>query len=348
MVTEKRGTTGNGGPAAEEPAIQGDSHTCSDETPVPSVRFVQLSDLHLSSLERINRTHLRGKRFLGYLSWYRKRRHEHLRSIIDTLPTVLRELTLHQILITGDLTHLGLPEEYAEALTWLQHLGPPQQVMVVPGNHDIYARGCWRNMLAAWSGYLQGDSSATTPFPSLRVRGPVAYIGLSSGVPTPPLFATGKLGRNQLSALGDILDESRRLGLFRVIYLHHPPLSGVEPWRKRLVDCPQLERVLTHHGAELILHGHTHRSEDRIIQTRDGEAPVISQGSASACGTHDQIASFGEFRLFPPHTHQPYWNLFRTQWQWSRDAACFTPATTTDWQMTRHARSPAANTADLE
>ena len=37
--------------------------------------------------------------------------------------------------------------------------------------------------------------------PTLRRRGPVALIGLSSAVPTPPFMATGTLGRAQLEAL---------------------------------------------------------------------------------------------------------------------------------------------------
>jgi hypothetical protein len=40
-----------------------------------------------------------------------------------------------------------------------------------------------------------------TPFPFVRRRGPLALIGVSSAVPTPPLMATGRLGRAQLDAL---------------------------------------------------------------------------------------------------------------------------------------------------
>ena len=39
-------------------------------------------------------------------------------------------------------------------------------------------------------------------FPFLRRRGEVALVGMSTAIATPPTFATGRLGKRQLRALG--------------------------------------------------------------------------------------------------------------------------------------------------
>lgn len=42
-----------------------------------------------------------------------------------TLRTDLQAEHLDHIAVTGDLTHLGLPQEFREAATWLARLGRP-------------------------------------------------------------------------------------------------------------------------------------------------------------------------------------------------------------------------------
>ena len=46
---------------------------------------------------------------------------------------------------------------------------------------------------------------AAAGFPFVRRRGPLALIGLSTAVPTPPFMATGRLGEAQLARLGETL-----------------------------------------------------------------------------------------------------------------------------------------------
>ena len=70
---------------------------------------------------------------------------------------------------------------------------------IVPGNHDAYVRAPRRIRSAHWGDYMRGDDDGTFPF--VRRRGPLALIGLSSAVPTPPFLATGRLGDAQLAQL---------------------------------------------------------------------------------------------------------------------------------------------------
>ena len=79
---------------------------------------------------------LLNKRALGYLSWRRKRRFEHRREVLDALQRDLNLEQVDQLLVTGDLTHIGLPSEFEQARDWLRQLGDASKVALVPGNHD--------------------------------------------------------------------------------------------------------------------------------------------------------------------------------------------------------------------
>ena len=95
--------------------------------------------------------------------------------------------------MTGDLVNLSLADEYKRARAWLEALGAPRDVTVVPGNHDVYVRGASQSPAAYWGDYMRGDDGADR-FPFVRRRANVALIALSTGVPTGPFMATGRLG----------------------------------------------------------------------------------------------------------------------------------------------------------
>ncbi len=260
--------------------------------------FAQLSDPHLSSLEDVRATELLNKRALGYLSWRRKRRFEHRREVLDALARDLKVDELAQLLVTGDLTHIGLPSEFREGKAWLEQLGSAEQVALVPGNHDSCVAAPFEDTYALWQDYMRSDKATAETFPSLRERGDIAFIGLTTACPKPPLMASGTAGAEQLARLPALLDAAREKGQFRVVYLHHCPLPGVEKWRKRLTDAPEVSEMLTAHGAELVLHGHGHRAHRHTLQTRDGEALVIAVPSASALGLHGaDVASYNRYAV---------------------------------------------------
>jgi 3',5'-cyclic AMP phosphodiesterase CpdA len=249
--------------------------------------FAHISDPHLSTLEGVRRRDLLNKRLLGYLSWKSHRREEHRTDVLAALVRDLQHCRPEHTVITGDLTHLGLPAEFREVAGWLSALGPPEQFTVIPGNHESYVSSSWEETYAHWLPYLAADIPAASPaglFPSLRVRDHIAFIGLSSARPSAPLLATGSLGKDQLQALGRVLAETGERQLFRVLLIHHPPLAETLGWRKRLTDSRALRNTLERHGVELVLHGHAHRATLGWIDTTAARAPVIGVPSASAIG----------------------------------------------------------------
>jgi 3',5'-cyclic AMP phosphodiesterase CpdA len=243
--------------------------------------LAHLSDPHLPPLPSLRLRELAGKRVLGYLNWTRNRRKFYRRDVLDALVSDMQAQAPDQIAITGDLVNLALEAEFAPALSWLESVGAPDRVTIVPGNHDAYVRATRHRFVEAWGEYFRGDNAPDgAAFPFLRRRGPLALIGVSSAVPTPPLMATGWLGRAQLDALEHILTQLSAEQVFRVLLIHHPLRS--ESRTKRLTDSGPLLALLKRYGVELILHGHDHVHSTMWIDGPKGSIPAIGVPSASA------------------------------------------------------------------
>jgi 3',5'-cyclic AMP phosphodiesterase CpdA len=242
--------------------------------------LAHLSDPHLPPLPAPRIPELMSKRALGYINWTRNRHKYHRREALDVLVGDLKAQVPDHIAVTGDLTNLALRAEFAPAARWLQSVGNAAQVTAIPGNHDAYVRATRHCFAEAFADYFRTDAAGEAKFPSLRRRGPLALISLSTAVPTAPLFATGTLGRAQLEALQTLLEGLAAEPLFRVILVHHPLRSKSRI--KRLTDAADLLAILRRHGVELVLHGHDHVHSTVWIDGPDGSIPAIGVPSASA------------------------------------------------------------------
>jgi 3',5'-cyclic AMP phosphodiesterase CpdA len=246
--------------------------------------LAHLSDPHLP-MPAARSLDLLGKRVTGYLNWWRHRVHLH---VPEALAGIVADIKLQKpdhIALTGDLVNISLPQEFARASRWLAEFGKPEEITVIPGNHDVYVATKWGEGLGLWGSYMAGDGKPPAAdfqvFPTLRRRGPIALVGLNSGVPKPPFLATGTLGEAQIAAAEKLLVELGRQGLCRVVMIHHPPLT-TEKRFKRLTDATAFQAMIRRVGCELVLHGHNHRSEVSRIDGPVGPVPVIGVTSASA------------------------------------------------------------------
>jgi 3',5'-cyclic AMP phosphodiesterase CpdA len=265
--------------------------------------LAHLSDPHLGPIPTPRARELANKRGLGFINWYRGRHAIHRPEVLALVERDIAEHNVDHIAVTGDLVNLALTAEFAAAHQWLARLGPPERVTVVPGNHDAYVRAAAAHPLRYWGDYMRGDADgpittpgAATHFPFVRRRGPVALVGLSTAVPTGPLMATGRLGADQLMRLADVLAALGREGAFRVVLIHHPPVSRFKQHMKRLIDAGPLRRIIAEHGAELVLHGHAHVHLLAWLDGPNGRVPAVGVPSASAAED--------------PHGHPAAYNLY--------------------------------------
>lgn len=270
------------------------------------MRLVHLTDPHMSSLEDVSISRLRGKRWSGYLSWRKNRKRRYRPSVLKRLVASIHAENPDKVLLTGDLIQIGLNSEVAQAADWLTSLGAPGSVMLVPGNHDIYADGSATAIERSWRGYLFPDESQdgeTHPraFPTLRRNGRLSFIGLSSACVTPVFMATGRLGVDQLARLDALLQREAEAGQLVCLLIHHPPLPGMTDWRKGLKDASALKTVLIDHPPALIFHGHLHHN--RELQW--GNSHIYCTSAASSC-------SDASYRLIDIDESDDHWHLTMT------------------------------------
>lgn len=291
------------------------------------LRFAHLSDWHATTLEHGGRGLLRPKRLSGWASWKLGRRHRHDPAILEAAFEDIRRQAPDAILVTGDLTHVSLEQEFCDAARQLAALGDPRRVFLIPGNHDCYVDVQASRSWDYWASYLRGaepaeldpalaealadeatavefaavdragdrsgagaaSSGGRAPrhadYPRLRIFGGVAVIALCSAIPTPIFRAGGRLGSTQLDRLERLLERTRTLGLFRLLMVHHPITVSSEPTRRALWDAGALREVLARQGAELVLHGHTHRRRVGGVPGPQGLIPVIGVPSSSEVGS---------------------------------------------------------------
>src|ERR1700683_957906 len=235
-----------------------------------------LADLHLASRPPL--ADLVSKRGLGFINWHRKRKYVHRTDVLEAITRDLRNINADHIAVTGDLINFSTRSEYRRARSWLETVGPPSAVTVIPGNHDIYVPAATKWPGEFWNEYMRGDGDVDGgSFPFVRRRAKVALVALSSALPTGPFLATGFLGAPQLVRFAAALEETR--GLFRVVLIHHPPTIAGRRHLRRLIDAVEFRRVLAEKGAELVIHGHDHHHS---LVWLDGPRPIPAVGAPSA------------------------------------------------------------------
>ncbi len=189
------------------------------------------------------------------------------------------------LVLTGDLTEHGRPEEYrrlrAAVAPVAERLGAA--VVYVAGNHDVPA--VLRREL------LDTDADIDTDDPSplhYAVRlGGLRVVVLDSSVPD---RAYGALSDQQLSWLRAELAEPAPDGT--VLVLHHPPLPSVMPVTAaiELQQPGELVAAIAGRDVRIVLAGHTH-----VVSTGSVAGIPVWTGGALA-STADALAPLGTSR----------------------------------------------------
>ncbi len=259
--------------------------------------LAHLSDPHLAPLPTPSWRELIGKRVTGYINWQQKRRFIHDTEKLAAIVADLKAQAPDHIAVTGDIANIALAAEFLRGRDWLESLGSARDVSLVPGNHDIYVGEAAAFAARQWGEYMYDDEGAGG-FPYVRRRGNVVLVGLSTGVPTAPFLATGWLGAKQLAELAATLNQLSTENFFRVVLIHHPPVTEAAQ-HKRLLDAHVLKRVIAAHGADLLLHGHDHLHMINWLEgPKSTRVPAVGVPSASARpGTDKDPAAYNLYRI---------------------------------------------------
>jgi 3',5'-cyclic AMP phosphodiesterase CpdA len=246
------------------------------------LRFVHCSDIHLLDLAGTAPLRFVNKRLTGGVNLLLNRRKKHDQGMFLRIVEAAHAHGADRLVITGDLTNLALESEFEHVRRHLEAAGLP--VTVIPGNHDAYTRGSarTRRFEQYLAGFMEGEREPGSDYPFVQRHGDVALIGLSTAIPSLPLYAVGRLGDEQLGRLARALSRLGGEGVARVVLVHHPVVPGVAKPRHDLLDLDAFGRVIAEHGAELILHGHEHRRVDAELPGPGGaRVPVHGVGSGT-------------------------------------------------------------------
>ncbi len=198
------------------------------------------------------------------------------------------------VLITGDLTDFGRPEEYALLRQLLNPL--PMPIYVIPGNHDDRA-----NMRKAFADhtYLANDGE----FLHYVVEDyPIRLVGLDTTIPGK---SGGIMCERRLAWLDATLCEARERAT--LLFMHHPPfITGITHMDKQRCECgDELGALVKRHDQVFrILCGHVHRA----IQLQwHGVTASIAPSSSHSVALDLRPDGPSQFFVEPPSVQLHYW-----------------------------------------
>ncbi len=249
------------------------------------IRLAHFSDIHFSvPPRRILWSQLgRSKRLLGLLSlrMSRYRRLDGAARVAAAMQRDMAERELDGVVFSGDLTCMALPEEYRAARAGLARLCEREDVVGIPGNHDVYvpdARGSFGRHFPDW---MRSDlPTERWPSPFVRFFDQVAVVGLQSARPNRPHDSSGIVPTRVLWELDTLLDRPELRQRTVILVLHYGLVRADGSPDKRLHGLRNADELigLLRGRVSLILHGHMHRAF--TVRLPDG-ACIACPGSVS-------------------------------------------------------------------
>lgn len=278
-------------------------------------RYLQISDLHIGHVDPDGLTgefNSAAPKYWGYAGAF-KGLYGHSYIALYHLQQAWRGLQQAypdiRLLVTGDLTACGNPDQFETAADYLgTQLSPPKgrcglhvanwRELAISGNHDQWPG----------NGLMLGNPSASlrkhvntapaTLVTTIPTGNQVRFIFVDTDADVPPkgikrLLAMGEF-HNQLAELNKKMPPHRGKEI-RVLLLHHSRTFGDPKYRPPLVITKRSRRLLdqfvVEHGVSVMLCGHTHVASCKVHQiTLPGrEASKVLE---ACCGTTTQREYF--------------------------------------------------------
>lgn len=207
-------------------------------------------------------------------------------AVSATLAADLAAQSPDLVVVSGDFTQRGTPEEYEMARAFLDSIAAP--VFAVPGNHDL-GRNLVRRFLDPYGLYRRYIAPEIEP--ALELARPEATVALAGLNTTRRALAdrdwsNGSINRGQLRHLDRALAEAPSNAV-RIVVAHHPLMQPALPTLKPTLAVRRSSLALEAFaaaGVRLVLSGHFHLSFVRKYDpaaVRDGIPPGPRQAAAA-------------------------------------------------------------------
>ena len=272
--------------------------------------LAHVSDLHIWRYEPIPVRSFANKRLVGGANIAFNRNKKHSPEVVANALALINELDVDHVAVSGDLTNLAMWSEFRAASEMVGTLDrAPEDVSIIPGNHDYYTADAQneRRFETTFDAFMTSQfpqHQGASGYPYVKYIGDhVALISLNSGIVSPPMFAIGRVRKDELARLENILDEPDVQRRTIVVQVHHHLLpfehSRFEAMR-RLINAPTLLKLLRLKGVRLALHGHNHCSQIDTLPHLIGDGSLVIAGcsSTSVISHPTRVESGGSFNLY--------------------------------------------------
>ena len=250
------------------------------------MRIVHVSDLHFGAWTR-DWTALLDKRLAGLLNFFLRRRPRLHYEYLQRAAYRIRALKPDWVVVTGDLTCIGSPEEFNGITSLLAPLvaSSGSKFIYVPGNHDCYVRNraCAQALRETFH-HLNQNRWELADLPQVVEDRGLRFFVVNECLPTAPWASSGAMVRDQMDQLLRWFREPRQDGEKRILVGHFPlrkadgrPLE----WRRRLHGAESLQAALAAGQIDLALCGHDH---EPFVRGEANHAVEICAGALTVWG----------------------------------------------------------------
>ena len=160
------------------------------------------------------------------------------------------------ILITGDITQQGFPDEFAAAGEWIRRMPDPRFVIV--GNHDVPYWSLTARLFHPWKAFERatGHPAHDHQFlsPNLMVRG----VSTARGWQARANWSKGVIDLDQTRKAAEALRQAP-VGALRVLACHHPLVEMIgTPMTGDVKRGDEAALIFAEAGVDIITTGHVH------------------------------------------------------------------------------------------
>ena len=190
--------------------------------------------------------------------------------IVEALVADVASVDADLIIVSGDLTQRARKREYEQAAMLLRSFTAP--VLVVPGNHDVYA--WWHPFhrlvapLRRFRRYICEDPSPTFTNDEVSVLGITSACGWT--------IQRGWCGAPTRRRIGSFF-AGQPEGKFRILVVHHPLAAARSIGAEDVaLGGAQTLRAAAEAKVDLVLSGHWHLSHAAMVSEFGGDPFVVA------------------------------------------------------------------------
>ncbi len=225
------------------------------------------------------------------------------------------------VLITGDITQKGYPEEFAAAGAWIRMM--PQPVFVTVGNHDVPYWDVMARLFWPWRAFEAATGHPAHDHQFLSQNVMVRGVTTARGWQARPNWSKGVIDLGQTRQAAEALRQAPP-GALRILACHHPLIEMIgTPMTGDVKRGDAAALIFAEAGVDLIMTGHVHVPFALPIDLADRCSYAIGCGTLS----HRE-------RGTPPSFNQLDWDaktITVTAMAWTGDR--FEPSQT--WRLPR-------------